>query len=134
MNVIPIITIERIEVFDWTSPDEVTSVHFPITIMLRAIAKGQVPYERITAQLDPEFARIWISRRDINIPYCLALPKKRRDEPVLGCWMADDTVLLVDGSHRYMARYLRKETTIDYIILKEVDWKPFAILMKGQWP
>lgn len=124
----------KIELFDWTSPDRETSIRFAVTSLSYAMANGQVPFEHVTTALDSEFARIWLPQRELNKDLCANMTKRRRDEPVLGAWMPDGTVLLIDGSHRYMARYLHHEETIDYYLVKYADWKPFATLLKGEWP
>jgi hypothetical protein len=57
----------------------------------------------------------------------------RRSMPVLGVWMPDLTVVLIDGGHRYMARVINGEAEITYNLIAEEDWKPYAAI-SGKWP
>lgn len=121
-----------LEQFDWTSTDGKTSITFRITEMLGAIAAGQLKTDLITSPLDANFARQWLIKRDLNEYYCRNMSLRRLDQPVLGVWMPDKTVLLIDGSHRYMARYYSGQTTVDYHLVALADWQSYATI-SGQW-
>lgn len=127
------LTIGVIEQFDWTSPDERTRISFRVTAMLGDIASGKLRVKRITTYLDVDFADTWVAKRDLNPAHIAALSNARLNVPVLGVWMPDGDVLLVDGSHRYMARRLRGETLIDYYTVALPDWQPYATIT-GRWP
>lgn len=117
--------------FDWQSEDAGVSISFDVTAMLRDITAGRLVAELVTAPLDETFALTWVSKRDLNFSYCNTMSPVRRNIPVLGAWMPDGTVLLIDGSHRYWARYSRGENEIDYLLIREKDWKPYATI-KGE--
>ena len=125
----------RVEVFDWTSPDEKTNIRFHITEMQFAIQEGRLIGEHVMAKLDGEFARRWLTLRELNMNYVRNLPPERILNPVFGAQMPDPehSVVLIDGSHRYMRRYLDGNYTVPYLLFTEEQWKPFAEI-KGTWP
>jgi hypothetical protein len=114
------------ETFSWKSPDGKTSGTFDVTRMLRDIEMRQLSFDNIMTQLDKNFAETWVAKRDINMEYCIQMSLKRRNTPVLGVWMPDGSVLLIDGSHRYMSRFLFDEPTVEYNIVRYPLWRPYA--------
>lgn len=125
----------RIEVFDWTLPDEQTTISWQVTAMQLAMHSGRLKYKSVLAQLDPTFAREWLIKRELNMNYVRSLKSPRLREPVLGACMPDKdkTVVLIDGSHRYYRRYLDGCTVVPYRLILPEDWLPYAEI-KGQWP
>lgn len=123
MKLQPIIL--RIETFNWTSEDGKTTIAFPVTKMLSEISVGRLKVDRVTTEISEPFIVNWLSKRELNLKHVSSLSLERLDEPVLGAWMADD-VLLIDGSHRYLARYVMGFKTIDYLLVSEPDWRPFV--------
>ena len=114
------------ECFDWVSPEGKTQVHFNVTEILEAIAEGSLKANRITTLIDTTFVEDWLVKRELNMPLCHRMGVSRMTIPVLGVWMPDGTVLLIDGSHRYMAKYLNGDDTIDYMLIANGDWQRFA--------
>ena len=121
-----VFVLRRLERFDWASPDGKTQARFNVTEMLNAIAKGKLKANRITARIDTTFVEDWLVKRELNMPLCHRMGISRMTIPVLGVWMPDSTVLLIDGSHRYMAKYLNGDDTIDYMLIANGDWQRFA--------
>jgi hypothetical protein len=117
-----------IEVFDWTSEDGATHIHFRITEALLAIAQGTLHADAVETPTDEAFAREWLVQRGLNYRYCMTMSASRLAEPVLGVWMPDGTVLLIDGSHRYFARVLRKLPLVRYRIVGWGDIAPYMTL------
>jgi hypothetical protein len=119
------------EAFTWESEDKSRSIRFDITTMLAAIAHGVLPYGKCETELDREFAREWLPLRDLDMDRLVALQTDPKlHEPCLGVRMIDDTVLLIDGSHRYMARYLLNLPDVLYHIIEYNDWQPYATVLK----
>lgn len=100
----------RVEIFNWLSPDEKTSIRFHITEMLLAISSGKLKHTPVLARLDNNFARDWLTKREPNMDYVRQLSPNRLKEPVLGARLpdADDSVVLIDGTHRYYATLPRR--------------------------
>lgn len=127
------LTIGVIEQFDWTSPDECTRISFRVTAMLGDIAKGKLTVARVTTLIDTDFVDTWVAKRDLNMTHVAMMSNARLNVPVLGAVMPDEDVLLIDGSHRMMARRMRGETTIEYNLVAPQDWLPYATIT-GKWP
>ena len=115
-----------IQIFDWESEDKKHKITFQVTDMLRAIVSGKLKAELVTSPIDANFAEQWCKLRIDNHYYCKNMAQKKMDEPVLGVWMDDNTVLLIDGSHRYMARYYAGYATVDYMLVAYGDWQGYA--------
>lgn len=130
MPIIPII--RRTETFDWISEDAQTRVRFPITAMLAAMVDKTLNYETLTTRISATFVLAWLVSR-VDTTNFRPISEPRLGEPVLGAWMPDRSILLIDGSHRYYARYQRGLETIDYNVLLEEDWQRFATI-RGKWP
>lgn len=114
--------------FDWTSPKSNCHVSFQVTRMLTDIASGKLPYDEITSPIDKDFALNWVNKRELNLRYIRNLTHWQLIKPVLGVWLPSGSVLLIDGSHRYMGLYLRGYKTIDNYIVGYVDWQPYATI------
>ena len=123
----------KIELFDWTSPDEQTTIQFRVTEMLFAIGLGKLQAEHVTTVLDRKFCEEWLSKRELDVVYAQSLSPERLQVPVLGAWMPDQTVTLIDGGHRYLSLYLKQHIYIDYLLVALEDWQPYATI-KGKWP
>lgn len=117
--------IRFIQQFDWTSEDNKHHISFAVTDMLNALKQGTLPFATATVPIDATFAETWCKLRIDNEYYCRNMSQAQMDRPVLGVWMPDETVLLIDGSHRYMARYWHSLPTIDYVLIAE-GWQRFA--------
>lgn len=128
-----VFTLSITEQFDWESNDKQTTMSFPVTHMLQAIKSGKLKAQRTIAAMDLDFAFNVVSKRDIRNSVINNMTNLRYNEPVLGVWMPDQSVILVDGSHRYMARALNHEQEITYDLLLMPDWMPYATI-KGRWP
>ena len=114
--------------FDWTSPDETVQISWPITRMLYDIGNGKLKFQAVVAEIDKDFVENWLVKREPDMEYVRSLPDAQLIVPVLGAWMPRKSVVLIDGTHRYMARYLQKRKTIPYILLAVEDWLPYATI------
>lgn len=116
--------------FDWTAENGQCHITFAVTEMLSAIADGKLPYDAVTSPIDWEFVQTWIVKRDIFVSKVRAIMRDKvaLDKPVLGAYTPNNTVLLIDGSHRYMARYMLDRSTIDYHIVRQDFWTIFATI------
>jgi hypothetical protein len=123
-----VFVLRRLEQFDWASPDGKTQATFNVTEMLSAITDGKLKANRITTRIDTTFVEDWLVKRELNMPLCHRMGVSRQAIPVLGVCMPDDSVLLIDGSHRYMAKYLNGDDTIDYMLVANGDWQRFATI------
>ncbi len=123
MKVTPIL--RRIETFEWMSEDGKTQTSFEVTKMLDEIAAGRLKVDHVTTEINEAFITTWLLKRDLNKFHVASISRPRLDEPVLGVWM-DDAILLIDGGHRYLARYAVGLRTVDYLLVAESDWRPFA--------
>lgn len=119
---------KKIEIFDWTSEDQSQRLRFYVSEMREAIAQGRLKYETLEAYLDPEWLKTWLLQRDLDIQYCFTLAKlpERLKKPLLGVRMEDQTILLIDGSHTYMARYLANCQSCLWHIVDLPLWKAFS--------
>jgi hypothetical protein len=120
------------EQFDHISEDEKTLTTFRVTEMLIAMAEGKLPYEKVISPIDINFARKWLPLRELNLEYVESISPTRLAEPVLGANMPDGTTLLIDGSHRYAACYVRHIPFIQWDIIKHPDWLPFATVKENK--
>lgn len=126
------------QVFDWTSEDRSTKIHFRVSDLLDAIAAGQVAADLITTPLQREWADSWLSsdrcdelhvRRLMRMGFGAVLYA-----PVLSVAMADASYLLIDGAHRYRAHLNLGHKTIDMMLVALSDWQPYAEISSVYYP
>jgi hypothetical protein len=117
-----------VQLFDWQSEDNKCRITFDVTRMLCDIAIGKLPYESVTSLMDDNFARKWVLQRDIHPRRVATFTQAELDTPVLGVWMKDATVLLIDGSHRYAARWIKHLPLITWHLVALADWQPYATI------
>lgn len=118
------------QVFTWNDPSGKRALDFFIEPLLVGIYAGSIPYEELEVTLDPTWVGEWLVKRELDLVHVAALTQAQIDVPVLGAWMDDGSVLLIDGGHRYMARYLHRLPTVTYHILAEASWRKHAIITK----
>jgi hypothetical protein len=118
----------RLERFDWQSPDASASMTIKVTEMLADIAAHKLVYEAVTTHVDDKFAHTWLTQRSLNMHHIKRLTPERLAQPVLGITMPDATVLLIDGSHRYAARWIKHMPTVDYHLVRDPLWRPYATI------
>ena len=114
------------EQFDWESESGKINIVFNVTALLSAVAAMAIPFEKIKTPLDRNFAREWLPKRGLEMDRVRTMTPKRMAEPVLFACMLNLTVLLIDGTHRYYARYLRGKPDVRGILLQPAVWGPFA--------
>ncbi len=119
-----------IEMFQYNGDGPAPPMLFRVSALAHKLIAGEVGFIHVTSPIDKEFATKWITQRDLNMTYVHNMPPLWLDDPVLGVEMPDNTVLLIDGSHRYMARYLAKLPTIDYFIVPRPLWLPYATIYR----
>jgi hypothetical protein len=120
--------LRKVEIFQWDGDgNDRPPQHFYVTALLEAIKSYSVPAERISTYLDRAFAEKWVAGRALHMDYVRSMTEEQRKAPVLGVRMPDGGVLLIDGSHRYMACYLAGDETIDYVLVEHPYWTPFRI-------
>jgi hypothetical protein len=129
-------TFHVIQRFDWISEDKETEIHFMVTDLLDDMNSGAVAFERLQAPIDPDWAAAWLIKRDLYLSRILAIRNipALYQEPLLGVTMPNNTVLLIDGSHRYMARLLEGETMNFWHIVHHEDITDFYTVIKGTFP
>lgn len=117
------------EKFDWISPDEPKQFTFDTSAILQAIELGALNPRRFIVALDKQFARETLPLRGLDVSYAQSLSKTRAAEPVLGVItsMHRDlpTILLIDGTHRYYARYLRNKPDVRYLAFSWQELSPY---------
>lgn len=125
----PIFTIAQI--FTWKSPDEKTEIRFAVSDILAAMAAGNIAYETITTPVEKSFARFLAASREPDRAYAERLSEDAYNEPVLFVLLPEGSHLLIDGTHRYYAKYLRALPTIDAFVVAYASVGEFMIL-KGK--
>lgn len=115
-----------IEQFDHVSEDQKTLTTYEVTRMLLDIEMGKLPFKKVLAAVDPDFAVKWLPQRDVNLDYAMKLSPKQVALPLLGVERADGTTLLIDGSHRYLAAYIRGLPELPWYIVEAPHWHPYA--------
>src|SRR5574337_769114 len=111
------------ELFEWTNGT--TIYKFRISVMHRFLKDNPEYADSIhfTVIIEPDFAENCIAKaRGVDMDRINSLTKERLSEPVIGCTLTDGSVLLVDGNHRYMRRYLDGYKTVDYFLFPESLW------------
>lgn len=116
------------EVFDWTSEDKTSNFSIDVTRLNSMILAGQISCQKITAVVDDNFVRNHLFAREPNAKTVSMVmdDKLRLDVPVLGLWYGP-SIILADGTHRYIARWLRHLPTIDYILVEDPLWRQFLL-------
>lgn len=118
----------RIQHFTWNDPDSPRQIEFYVTEMIEAMLLGELPYEKCRAALNAEWAAEWLPQRDLNMNYVRSIAEPKLSTPMLGVRLndADDSVLIIDGSHRYMARYLAKKEDYLLMIIPYPAWRRYS--------
>jgi hypothetical protein len=125
---------EIMQQFDWRSDDGKLQITFNVTGLLRAIASGEVPVEKIRCQIDLEWAYKELPRRDLNKDYIISLTRSQAEVPLLMVETdppeADGTLngLVIDGSHRYAALVLHHSQYFNAHFVRTANWQPYAVI------
>ena len=126
----------RIEIFYWTHRDKSISISFFINEILFDISAKSLPYEEVLVEIEEDFAKNTLMKQDYDLLHCLSLSEERLKEPVIGCYWADNSVILIDGTHRYIRHYMDRRKTIVYRLIKYQDWQraKYSRIMRGKLP
>ena len=119
------------QVFSWTDPDGTRTIDFYIDPLLTGIIDGSIPFDTAEVVIDPVWVKEWLVKRDLDPVHLGSLTDDQIDTPVLGAWMEDGSVLLIDGSHRYMARYILAKPTVRYFLLGKDAWQKHAVIVRN---
>ncbi len=104
-----------------------TQLMFAVTRLQALLQTAGSPV--VLAPVDEQFARWLPSHRGIEFSRLCALAGISSLDPVIFCAMedAENSYLLVDGSHRYLAAALNQSTYIRaYVVVKAV-WEQFLV-------
>jgi hypothetical protein len=117
------------EVFSWNDPDGGPTLHFAVTRLFAAVAYT-FPLKRVP--IEREFATYCVHQRGVESAR-LAYWRKRVESvdcpPLLFChFEKDDSHLLVDGTHRYVAAYLKQVDSLLAFIVPEKVWRQYLII------
>jgi len=121
---------EIIQVFDWTSPDGKQSIKFNATEMLRAVKRGELKHSCVLVHLDRKWVEEWVLPHSIDpqgMEYIKTMTEAQMSKPILAVEMADHGVLVIDGRHRYVARYLANKPYVTMMVVYHPRWHRYAI-------
>jgi hypothetical protein len=116
------------EVFTWTPDNGKCTVLFMVSSILEAIRRKKIRHKRALTPLDSDFAVGVLTKRELDLDWIHNMSETRLEEPVLCAYWHDGTVILIDGSHRYMALYLAQKPTISCYLIDYEDWQPYAFI------
>jgi hypothetical protein len=116
--------------FTHFSEKDQTQTVYDVTRLLAAIADGTVPVTRTKVQLDPILAVFLVQHRGVERHRIDRLMETDPEtwEPIVFCMQADETGLLVDGTHRYVVALLKETWVIPQaVIVAYPDWRPYTV-------
>lgn len=100
--------------------------HFNATKMRRAVEKGDILLDAMEVAIDPSFAEFILLNRGIEEPKVRRLCEPYLSAPLLHVEFPD-TVLLVDGHHRYVRLYREGRAYYNAYIVKGGHWQQFLV-------
>lgn len=118
------------QVFTWLDPDNAAVWAFDVQGLQDALEANLLSFSTFNVPIDFEWARTWLPKRITDETLCQTMPDDRRREPILAVWLTakgiKGQVLIIDGSHRYMANVLAGAKSIWHNVVHFPDWQAFA--------
>lgn len=120
---------DKEEVFDWTSGDGKTTLHFRTTALQRFLKDNPEYRDDFTVEkeIEADFAEYLYVGRGLEPTVLAKYTYGKIDEPVIGCMMDNGHLLLVDGNHRYYMRYKLGYKTVKYHVIPKEVWEHYLI-------
>lgn len=114
-------------IFSHIDEDTGTQTHYAITHALQWIAEHIGEVECVNAVVEAEAAVMIINCRGLEQHRLEPLLAVDNPDPVVFVHMPDDSHLLIDGSHRYAAAWMREADTLRAFILTWEQAQNFII-------
>lgn len=119
------------EVFSWNETDNGPTLHFAATLLRR---EGIADLPTVVVPIDREFAMFCVQRRGVEAHRVERWGKwflrngAAKAPPLLFCHMeADQSHLLVDGTHRYVAAALCVLPELPAVVVPEAVWRRYLV-------
>lgn len=121
------------QIFTHTDLEGITR-HFNATALWTAILKKQCPANYAVVDLFEELVEALRKNHGIDTEHLkkVAKDEKRIEEPILVVHIGDDQ-LIIDGSHRVVARWDNGKKDQPAVFVDEPHWHPFLITGFGEW-
>lgn len=100
---------------------------FAVTRMTKFIELNRDKVKLYKVPVYVEFAAYIKDNRGVEIHRLLSILDAEHIDPIIMLRMPDDSCLIVDGNHRYMAAAMAKMQFIDAYILEADQWEAFVI-------
>jgi|PlaIllAssembly_1097288.scaffolds.fasta_scaffold54853_6 hypothetical protein len=121
------------QVFSWNAPEGGPTLHFAATRLYYAAA-SLLPVRSVL--VEATFVRYCVRERGVEpsrLATCREYIRANWCEPVLFCHFENDNShLLIDGTHRYVASFIEGRTYIPAYTVPEPMWREFLIDLPSQ--
>ena len=96
--------------------------HFDISRIRGMFAEVPVEWPLVEMPIGRADEQFMLRHRGVEEGKVRALPLSALDEPGIACWMPDQSLLIIDGTHRLVKRVRRKLTTMFFYVGNEASW------------
>lgn len=114
-------------IFSHVDDDTGVITHFAISLALAWIKEHESEVEKLLVGIEQDTAQMIFTCRGIEDHRLQPLLSVADPEPMLFVFMPDQTHLLIDGSHRYVAAAMRKDPHRRGYVLTWEQVQPFII-------
>ncbi len=114
-------------IFSHIDEDTGAQTHYAISTMIAWIKSHWAEVEKVTVPIETAAAEMIRQYRGIEQHRLNPLLTVENPDPVIFVTMADDTHLLVDGSHRYVAMYAQRKPHLRAFVLTWEQAQQFII-------
>ena len=114
-------------IFSHIDPDTGAQTDYAISTMLAWIKANEHEVEKLRAAIQPEAAQMVEACRGIEQHRLIPLLSVPDPDPVIFVMQPDDTALLVDGSHRYVAMWKQGQPDLRAYVLTHEQAQHFII-------
>jgi hypothetical protein len=115
------------ETFSFVSEDGVSGANWNVSLMRRAIMKGELKAELVHSPYTESFLAA-LKNIDLNPAQMKALTPAQIDEPAMHVILQSNGLgVCIDGNHRMMERYNRGHRTYQTVLIREPDDHPYRL-------
>jgi hypothetical protein len=114
------------QIFTHIDPDTGVETVFAVD-RIRYVCEGFGDQLLHNAPIQGDVATMITKRRGIEPPRLRRALKTRPWRPLLYLELPDDTVLLADGSHTYVAMWMKGQTTASVYLVPQHIWSSYTV-------
>ena len=114
------------EIFSHIDDGDGKTRHFNATAMIEAVTTTP-GVQAITVGIDDAFAAYMLKARGIELPRLASIDDRRLEVPLIAVTWYDESVLIVDGHHRYVKRSQLGKEYVHVYLFPLGSWDEFLV-------